>query len=119
MLLDENYNPKVADYGFSRFVKFGLVAGGAAKVIPSETYCGTPSHLSPQLLLQVPYDPFKVDVWTLGMILFIMLNQIYPFDKRSIKVQLRQQMNREYRLEKRILVSQSRTITLVRKIQSY
>ena len=104
VLLDDNLNPKVADYGYSRFVN----TRPSGAVVASETYCGTRSHMSPQLLLQVPYDPYKVDVWALGVMLYIMLNKVYPFDKREgSKAMASKQMKRDYRFTKGVLVSES------------
>lgn len=96
ILLDEFHNPLVADFGLSRFV-----APDETGVIPfCKSYCGTKSHFTPQILLRQPYDPQKVDPWCLGVMLFIMLNQVYPFNKSEpIEVMAKKMIDRDYHFQ--------------------
>ncbi|UXI17538.1 serine/arginine-rich splicing factor 1-like [Sarcoptes scabiei] len=71
-------------------------------IIKSETYCGTISYNPPEILRNIPYDPFKCDIWCLGVMLFVMINKIYPFDKSDTKKMYENQMNKDYRLQKSI-----------------
>lgn len=41
--------------------------------------CGTPEYISPELLLRVPYTD-KVDMWAVGVIAYILMSGIMPFD---------------------------------------
>ena len=103
--------------GFSRFVKMSSKTGETTK---SDTYCGTTSYNPPQILKHIPYDPYKGlcardnekpvcnrlspfppgDIWCCGVMLFVMINQNYPFDRHDGKeVMYERQMIREYRLE--------------------
>ncbi|KAH9398129.1 hypothetical protein TYRP_019135 [Tyrophagus putrescentiae] len=100
ILLDEHYNPVVSDFGFSRFVKVSNKTGEAIK---SDTYCGTTSYNPPEILKHIPYDPFKGDIWCCGVMLFVMINQNYPFDRHDGKeVMYEKQMTREYHLEEEV-----------------
>lgn len=45
----------------------------------SKTICGTPPFFSPQILRRQMYDPFAADSWAMGVMLFAMLNNKYPF----------------------------------------
>lgn len=60
---------KVADFGFARKVASN----------PSQTYCGSKSYSPPEILMGHPYNPFKADVWSIGVIGFIIVTDTMPF----------------------------------------
>lgn len=41
--------------------------------------CGTPEYIAPEVLLRVPYTE-KVDMWAVGVIAYILMSGIMPFD---------------------------------------
>lgn len=43
------------------------------------TYCGTPDYLSPEMILGNGHDE-KLDIWTLGVLMFEMLTGHPPFE---------------------------------------
>lgn len=35
--------------------------------------------MAPEIVARDPYDPYKSDVWSLGVLLYLMLHGVYPF----------------------------------------
>ena len=58
ILVDENYNPKICDFGFAAF--------NTGKLIEP---LGTLNYAAPEILLHKPYDGFKADIFSLGVVL--------------------------------------------------
>lgn len=46
------------------------------------TRCGTPGYVAPEVLADKPYD-YKVDVFSVGVIMFILLTGVSPFKGKS------------------------------------
>ena len=74
ILIDENGNIKISDFGLSRFVN----RSGLAK-----TPCGTPCYTSPECIKGGSYDGRKSDMWSCGVVCFAMLTGQLPWTKRN------------------------------------
>lgn len=61
---------KLIDFGFSV-----VIAGGQRLKI----FCGTPSYMSPEIVRKHEYDGKPVDIWALGVLLYVMLTGTFPF----------------------------------------
>ncbi|XP_025204917.1 testis-specific serine/threonine-protein kinase 3-like [Melanaphis sacchari] len=85
ILLTSNYNVRIADFGFARFVDRGRNPG-------ADTLCGTLTYSSPELLYgKRPYNPVFSDVWAIGVVLFMMANNKAPFrDKTKEEIHRKQ-----------------------------
>ena len=92
VLLTSNLNVKLADFGFARYV-----IDNRGKRVLSDTYCGSLSYAAPEILRACPYNPKIADVWSLGVILYILLNKSMPFDDTDIKRLYEQQTNRKWK----------------------
>ncbi|KAI6231264.1 Serine/threonine-protein kinase H1-like protein [Aphelenchoides besseyi] len=58
---------------------FGLAHQAKAAGEKMTETCGTPEYISPEVLLRVPYTE-RVDMWAVGVIAYILLSGIMPFD---------------------------------------
>ncbi|XP_014255985.1 testis-specific serine/threonine-protein kinase 3-like isoform X1 [Cimex lectularius] len=92
ILVTENLNVKLADFGFAR-----SWVGPDGKDLLSETYCGSLSYAAPEILIGKPYCPKRVDVWSMGVVLFIMFNLAKPFAQTVPASALQAQLARNYR----------------------
>ena len=72
ILLDKNENVKLCDFGFTREYE--------GKMSYLQTFCGTVCYSPPEMLKGEKYAGEKVDVWSLGVILFTLLAGELPFD---------------------------------------
>ena len=73
ILLDKNENVKLVDFGFTREYE--------GKMSYLQTFCGTVCYSAPEMLRGEKYAAEKVDVWSLGIILFALLTGELPFDE--------------------------------------
>ncbi|XP_063545590.1 serine/threonine-protein kinase par-1 [Cydia strobilella] len=71
LLLDTHMNIKLADFGFSN----EYVRGGALA-----TWCGSPPYAAPELFEGRRYDGPKADIWSLGVVLYVLVCGALPFD---------------------------------------
>jgi maternal embryonic leucine zipper kinase len=72
LLLDEESNIKLID--------FGLVAQPDDPQDLLATCCGSPAYAAPELIRGGPYIGTRADVWSLGVLLYALLNGFLPFD---------------------------------------
>ncbi|XP_061727722.1 uncharacterized protein LOC133532878 [Cydia pomonella] len=71
LLLDTHMNIKLADFGFSN----EYVRGAALA-----TWCGSPPYAAPELFEGRRYDGPKADIWSLGVVLYVLVCGALPFD---------------------------------------
>lgn len=43
------------------------------------SYCGTPTYMPPEVVSKTPHNPQLADRWSLGVLLFTILNGHCPF----------------------------------------
>ena len=58
--------------------KFAIPFNGVNLI---DKHVGVGSYLPPEVLSRQPYDPFKADVWSLGVVLFALTNDGFPFHR--------------------------------------
>src|ERR1700722_548743 len=79
LLLDGDKNIKVADFGMAGWPTHGALL---------ETACGSPHYAAPEAVMGQPYDGSSADVWSCGIILFVMLSGKFPFDDENLEALL-------------------------------
>lgn len=77
ILIDQNGNIKIIDFGLSNFYDNKALLN---------TCCGSLYFAAPELLLGQRYYGPEVDVWSLGVVLYVMLCGKVPFDDESVYV---------------------------------
>ncbi|XP_015693354.1 CBL-interacting protein kinase 28 isoform X1 [Oryza brachyantha] len=78
LLLDENETLKVSDFGLSALAESRRQDGLL------HTACGTPAYVAPEVLNRKGYTGSKADVWSCGVILFVLVANYLPFHERNL-----------------------------------
>lgn len=81
LLLDHEGNIKLADFGFSNYYR---QTGEPAQELLS-TWCGSPPYAAPELFEGRRYDGPKADIWSLGVILYVLVSGSLPFDGPTLQ----------------------------------
>lgn len=109
ILISGNMNIKIGDFGFAR-----CCVDECNEKVLSSTYCGSHGKMTtgiqnsdplsfllvyaaPEVLSCIHYDPMKSDIWSIGVILFVMLHQRMPYsDNVSLLKLVRNQKKRTH-----------------------
>ena len=75
VLLDDDLNVKIADFGLSNKIADGDFL---------KTSCGSPNYAAPEVISGKLYAGPEVDVWSCGVILYVLLVGRLPFDDEYI-----------------------------------
>ncbi|KAJ3069802.1 hypothetical protein HDU98_007151 [Podochytrium sp. JEL0797] len=75
LLLDANMNIKIADFGFSNQFNPGECLN---------TWCGSPPYAAPELFQGKEYLGPEVDIWSLGVVLYVLVCGALPFDGSTL-----------------------------------
>ncbi|KAK6150103.1 hypothetical protein DH2020_017628 [Rehmannia glutinosa] len=79
LLLDANGVLKVSDFGLSALPQQVRVEDGLL-----HTTCGTPNYVAPEVINNKGYDGAKADLWSCGVILFVLMAGYLPFEESNL-----------------------------------
>ena len=74
ILVDANFNPKICDFGFATYNTGNLAQ-----------FLGTLNYAAPEILSHRPYDGFKADIFSLGVVLLTLVSCKIGFREASKK----------------------------------
>ena len=77
ILLDNECNPILCDFGFAGFSEEEDGSGCLTE------FLGTNYYASPEILRQIPYNGIKCDIFSLGVILFCLVFKSFPFSSAT------------------------------------
>ncbi|XP_006021576.1 testis-specific serine/threonine-protein kinase 1-like [Alligator sinensis] len=90
ILLDKDMNIKLSDFGFSKRCFWDE----NGRMILSQTFCGSTAYAAPEVIQGIPYQPKVYDIWSLGVILYVMVCGFMPYDDSNVKRMVRLQKER-------------------------
>ncbi|XP_072716929.1 maternal embryonic leucine zipper kinase-like isoform X9 [Ciconia boyciana] len=77
LLIDEEHNLKLIDFGLCAKPKGGLD-------YHLNTCCGSPAYAAPELIQGKAYIGSEADIWSMGVLLYALLSGFLPFDDDNV-----------------------------------
>lgn len=85
ILINQDHDVKLVDFGVSK-------VSGMSDLTKTGTLIGTPEYMAPEMFLKSILD-FRTDIYSLGCILFEMLNGVAPFVSTQVSQLIAQKLN--------------------------
>ena len=76
ILIDQFGDPKICDFGISKILLINELINEK---------CGTPAYLAPEIIEEKENRGYKADIWSLGILLFFMINRKMPFEASNFE----------------------------------
>ncbi|XP_065513117.1 maternal embryonic leucine zipper kinase [Caloenas nicobarica] len=108
LLIDEEHNLKLIDFGLCAKPKGGLD-------YHLNTCCGSPAYAAPELIQGKAYIGSEADIWSMGVLLYALLCGFLPFDDDNVMAVYRKIMRGKYSIPK--WLSPSSTLLLNQMLQ--
>ncbi|XP_022095201.1 maternal embryonic leucine zipper kinase-like isoform X2 [Acanthaster planci] len=89
LLLDEDQNLKLIDFGLAARPK-----GGMDQHL--DTCCGSPAYAAPELVSGKQYRGAEADIWSMGVLLYALLCGFLPFDDDHVATLYKKILKGEY-----------------------
>jgi len=98
LLLDKDFKLLLTDFGFSKSMTYDQ----NNRISLSNTFCGSAAYAAPEIIQGQSYDPRMHDMWSVGVILYIMACGHMPFDDSNVKKMLRVQLRNHLKFPPRV-----------------
>lgn len=82
----ETRKAKLIDFGFASETSEVLTDGSKVDKLQT-SYCGSIHYAAPEIVKRTPYNGKSADVWSLGILLFVLLSGLFPFDDSRCRVE--------------------------------
>lgn len=79
IMVDENNEPKIIDFGLSKDL--------GQNIRELKSMVGSKMFMAPEIIERVSHS-FPCDMWSIGIILFMMLSGNYPFDFKNLEYEI-------------------------------
>lgn len=89
LLLDSEGSVKLADFGFSTWWSSENVLS---------TWCGSPPYAAPEVFEGRQYTGPEVDIWSLGVVLYVLVCGALPFDASTLPALRERVLSARYRV---------------------
>ena len=121
ILIDRDGNIKLCDFGMA----IQLAEGQMLKEL-----CGSLLYMAPEMLARKPYDGLAVDMWSLGVLLYVLVTRQFPYTENTLRGMYRLITNTMYPIpfnlskpcfiiiEQLLTVPTNRRITIRQLLQS-
>lgn len=100
LLLDENGDLKVSDFGLSAVKDHQISQGQGQGLLLLHTLCGTPAYVAPEILTKKGYQGSKVDVWSCGVVLYVLTAGYLPFNDPNLMAMYKKIYKGEFKCPK-------------------
>ena len=97
IIINNRYEIKLIDFGLSRMIK-----NGKSKQL--STHIGTVGYVSPEVMVD-NYLTFKTDIWSVGILTYILLNNSHLFDVVDRATYRKQLENLQVTLQKGMFIN--------------
>ena len=77
IMVDENLNVKIIDYGLSKIIDFSSITSTGTQI-------GSPLYMSPEQLKDSKHIDYRTDIYALGIILYEMLTKNIPYKAATL-----------------------------------
>lgn len=90
ILITHKMIPKIADFSFALYFDGKTLC---------TVYCGSFPYFAPELVMNKPYNPILYDIWSLGVCLYIITNDSFPFKFKDETKMLESQLNKTWKFK--------------------